>query len=130
MKSQRLAVVLTLANLAILAVIASLGFGVEAQSVSSVIRAQKIELVDTNGQVRGSLEIAGDSEAVLRLRDSSGAIRVKIGGSTEGAGLILYDDSTEPGVQAVARRRATPARSTTTSIKLFGPDRRERVITP
>jgi hypothetical protein len=130
MRSQSVAVALTLLNLALLAVVISQGVTAEAQAPPAVLRAQKIELVDTNGQVRGSLEIAGDSEAVLRLRDSSGAIRVKIGGSTEGSGLVLYDDSTEPGVQVVARRRTTAARPTATSVKLLGAGGRERVITP
>lgn len=130
MNAQRLAVLLTVANLAVLAGVVSRDFVVEAQTVPAVLRAQKIELVEPTGEIRGSLEIAGDREAVLRLRDSSGAIRVKIGASADGSGLILYDESTAPGVQAVARRRATPARSTTTSVKLFGPGSRERVITP
>lgn len=123
-------VVVTVTNLVLLAGIVGRGFRVEAQGVPAVLRAQRVELVDARGQVRASLEVAGDSEAVLRLRDSSGAIRVKIGGSTEGSGLVLYDDSTEPGVQVVARTRTTATRPTTTSVRLFGPDGRERVITP
>ena len=130
MRGQRVAMVVTVMNLVLLAILVGQGFKAEAQGTPAVLRAQKIELVDTNGQVRGSLEVAGDSEAVLRLRDSSGAIRVKIGGSTDGSGLVLYDDSTEPGVQVVARRRTTAARPTTTSMKLLGADGRERVITP
>jgi hypothetical protein len=130
MNGQRLVVVLTLTNLVLLAVFLGRAPTLEAQGAPAVLRGQKIELVDAAGQVRASLEVAGDNEAVLRLRDSNGAIRVKLGGATEGSGLILYDDSTEPGVQVVARRRTTTARPTATSVKLFGPDGRERVITP
>jgi hypothetical protein len=130
MRGQRVAMVFTVINLALLAFVVGQGVNAEAQGTPAVLRAQKIELVDAKGQVRGSLEVAGDSEAVLRLRDSSGAIRVKIGGSTEGSGLILYDDSTEPGVQVVARRRTTAAKPTGTSVKLIGGNGRERVITP
>ena len=130
MKGRSIAIVLTITNLVLLAIVAGQAVGAPAQGTPAVLRAQKIELVDAKGQVRGSLEIAGDSEAVFRLRDSSGAIRVKIGGSTHGSGLILFDDSTEPGVQVVARRRTTAAAPTTTSVRLFSADGRERVITP
>jgi len=130
MTGQRVAIVLTMINLVLLAFGAGRGLKAETQGTPAVLRGHKTELVDAKGLVRGSLEVAGDSEAVLRLRDSSGAIRVKIGGSTEGSGLVLYDDSTEPGVQVVARRRTTAARQTTTRVKLQGADGRERVITP
>ena len=130
MTGQGVATVLTAMNLVLLAFVAGQGLEAEAQGTPAVLRAQKIELVDTKGQVRGSLEVAGDGEAVLRLRDSSGAIRAKIGGSTDGSGLILYDDSTQPGVQVIARQRTTAARPATTSVKLLGANGRERVITP
>lgn len=122
--------VLMVMNLILLAGLLGRCFRLEGQEAPAVLRAQKIELVDSQGRVRASLEVVGDSESVLRLRDSSGAIRVKLGGSRHGSGLVLYDDSTEPGVQLVARRRTTPTRPTATSVRLFGPDGRERVITP
>jgi hypothetical protein len=51
--------------------------------VAVVLRAQRIELVD-------------------RIRDLEGNIRVKLGASQSGSGLVLLNDRTEPGVQVLA----------------------------
>jgi hypothetical protein len=130
MDNRRLVVVLTVTNLGLIAAFLGRDLTVEAQSAPAVLRAQRFELVDAGGQVRASLEVAGDSEALLRLRDSNGAVRVKLGGGAEGSGLVLFDDSTEPGVQIIARKRPTAQRPATTSVKLFGPHGRKRVLTP
>lgn len=131
MKIGKIAFVLTVANLVLLSIIIIQGNKAEAQpSPTPVLRAQKIELVEANGRVRGSLEVVDGGEAILRLRDSSGAVRVKLGGATDGSGLILFDDSTEPGVHVIARRRGTSEKPTTTSMRLRGADGRERVIMP
>ena len=44
---------------------------------------------------------------VLRLRDAGGTIRVKLGASAEGSGLVLLDDATEPGIHMLAKRAGT-----------------------
>ena len=78
-----------------------------------VIRTERIELVDKAGQVRGQFFVEENGEAVFRMRDQQGQIRVKLGASERGAGLVLMDDRTEPGVQiragtsALTRQRNT-----------------------
>jgi hypothetical protein len=78
-----------------------------AQAVSSVLRARAIELVDDSGRVRAQLDVAPGGEVVFRLRDASGTIRVKIGASEDGSGLVLLDESTEPGIHMLATRAST-----------------------
>jgi hypothetical protein len=78
-----------------------------AQAVSSVLRARAIELVDDSGRVRAQLDVESGGEVVFRLRDASGTIRVKIGASEEGSGLVLLDESTEPGIHMLATRAGT-----------------------
>lgn len=78
-----------------------------AQSAPSVLRAQAIELVDGRGRVRAQLNVESSGEVVFRLRDSSGTIRVKLGASEDGSGLLLANEATEPGVHIVATRNRT-----------------------
>ena len=61
-----------------------------------------IELVDGRGSVRAQLRVEPAGEVVLRLRDQDGAIRVKLGASRTGSGLLLLNEATEPGVHARA----------------------------
>ena len=75
------------------------------QSVAPVIRAQQIELVDKNGKTRASLKIEDDETTVFRLLDKTGTIRVKLGASKDGSGLVLLNDSTEVGIQALAQQK-------------------------
>lgn len=93
-----------------------------AEAVPSVVRAQTIELVDAHGRVRVSLEVETNKEVVFRLRDANGTIRVKLGASEDGSGLLLANDETEPGVHILAKR-------TGTSVTLSGKDGKQRVIT-
>jgi hypothetical protein len=78
-----------------------------AQAVPSVLRAQAIELVDGRGRVRAQLNVESNGEVVFRLRDSSGTIRVKLGASEDGSGLLLANEATEPGVHILAKRSGT-----------------------
>jgi hypothetical protein len=74
----------------------------EAKRPTSVLRARAIELTDGRGQVRAEIKVESNREVVFRLRDQRGQIRVKIGASRAGSGLLLLNDATEPGVQALA----------------------------
>ena len=78
-----------------------------AQPTASVLRAQAIELVDARGRVRAQLNVESDGAVVFRLRDSSGTIRVKLGADAEGSGLLLANESTEPGVHLLATKKNT-----------------------
>ena len=76
--------------------------------VVPVVRAGAIELVDEQGQVRAQLNVSGE-DVVLRLRDADGVIRVKLAASKDGSGLLLLDESTEPGVHMLAQQESTIA---------------------
>ena len=78
-----------------------------AQTQPDIVRARAIELVDDRGRVRAQLDVESSGEVVFRLRDSAGTIRVKLGASEDGSGLLLANEDTEPGVHILANRRAT-----------------------
>lgn len=78
------------------------------ENVVPILRAGAIELVDKGGQVRAQIDLQGD-DVVLRLRDADGAIRVKLAASQSGSGLLLLDESTEPGVHMIAKEESTIA---------------------
>ena len=78
-----------------------------AERVPSVLRARAIEIVDGRGQVRAQIKIERSREVVFRLRDRAGNIRFKLGASRTGSGLLLLNEATEPGVQALAGAAGT-----------------------
>jgi hypothetical protein len=63
-----------------------------AQSVPAIVRARAIELVDGRGRVRAQLDVESNGEVVFRLRDANGTIRVKLGASEAGSGLLLANE--------------------------------------
>jgi hypothetical protein len=129
MLMQRLAIAVTVINLALLA--AAHTRTVTAETASSILRGRALELVDARGQVRSRIDVEDSTgEVVLRLLDKNGTIRVKLGAGEDGSGLVLLDGATEPGVHIVSRRTATAERPTTTSITLRGSAGQQRVITP
>jgi hypothetical protein len=71
--------------------------------VQEVIRARLIELVAPDGKVVGQLHTSEDGSANLRLRSGSGEVRVKLGASKDGSGLVLMDNNTEPAVALYAQ---------------------------
>ena len=107
MRITRVAAALLCANLALLLGLVFLGRGAVAQAVAPVLRARAIELVDGRGLVRAQLNVESTGEVVFRLRDADGTIRVKIGASKEGSGLVLLDEATESGVHLLAKRAGT-----------------------
>jgi hypothetical protein len=119
---ERIAIGLTVLNLGLLGYQLLPGI-VEAQSIPDVVRARAWELVDKNGQPRASLDVAPQGDVVLRLRDESGTIRVKMSASRNGSGLLLLDAATEPGVQI-------DAGSAGSRVRLTNRDGRSREIVP
>ncbi len=93
------------------------------QSASPIIRARAIELVDDNGQSRALLSVEANGETVFRLRDAKGTIRVKLGASEDGSALLLLNDSTSPGIHALAKNNGT-------TLTLINKDGRTRVMEP
>ena len=107
MQMQRLAVMVTVLNTGLLLLMAAQGDSTYAQTPTRVLRGEAIELVDRTGQVRAALTVESNGEAVFRLRDAKGTIRVKLGASEEGSALLLLDGSTEPGVHVLSRQTGT-----------------------
>jgi hypothetical protein len=91
--------------------------------VPGVLRAQGLELVDARGTVRGSFRSEDNGDAVFRIMSGKGEIRVKIGGSDTGSGIVLMNDDTAPGVQMLAKGAGS-------SIKVADPGKPARVMAP
>ncbi|HSK89470.1 MAG TPA: hypothetical protein VK880_14000 [Anaerolineales bacterium] len=107
MNMNRLAVALTAVNLVLLIVLLIQSRAIADQTVPDVLRVRSFELVDEAGKVRAQLNVEPSGEVVFRLRGEDESIRVKLGASTKGSGLVLIDDQTEPGVQILAQQDGT-----------------------
>jgi hypothetical protein len=103
MKTQLLTMTLAVINLVLLLFLLGQAQSAAAPGVGSVLRAQAIELVDDQGQVRAQLTVESSGETVFRLRDATGTIRVKLAAAEDGSGLLLLDEATEPGVHLLAK---------------------------
>lgn len=128
--TNRFAILVTTVNLVLLVVLLNQDRPAVAQGDDSVLRGRSLELVDTTGQIRAEFKVEPNGEALFRMRDSKGTIRVKLGAGDDGSGLLLIDETTEPGVQIIARRSATADRPATTRIDLTGASGQRRTITP
>jgi hypothetical protein len=122
MRVQPVVIALTAVNLGLL-----LGSFAQARAsapaAEPVLRGRGLELVDEQGRSRASIRVETDGEVVFRLMDQKGTIRVKLGAGTDGSGLVLNNDATEPGVHILAK-------SAGSSLKLRNKDGRERAISP
>lgn len=95
----------------------------ESPQTHEVLRARLIELVNSNGQTVGQIYTGDDGAGNLRLRSAQGEIRVKLGATTEGGGLIVMNRKTEPAAWlSVAAEQGT--------LRLSGPQGATKVITP
>ena len=103
MKTQSLSILFFLAGM--MAILVS-GSSIDQQKFDK-ISVKEFELVDTNGHQRASIKVEEDGEVVFRLRDAKGTIRVKLGASEDGSGLVLLDDSTSVGIHALAKKKET-----------------------
>jgi len=100
-----------------------------AKADPPTVRARAVELIDARGTVRGQWTVEPDGEVVLRLRDQQGAIRVKLGASAGGSGLVLLDETTAPGVQVIARRVPEDGRASS-GITITGAGGSQARVTP
>ena len=133
MRRQRLAVVLTAINLVTMTFILARSRPATADGVAPVLRGRALEIVDGRGQVRARINVEPavttpdgkrhPEAAVFRLMDPQGRIRVKLGADQDGSGLLLTDDSTQPGVHLLARGAGS-------FLKLINKGGREQVIKP
>jgi hypothetical protein len=135
MKWQRLAVVLSILNAAIL--IRSVAFDrpVIASEVPATMTVKALELIDDHGRVRAELKVfpalpdvkmpdgtVGYPESVmLRLIDSKGGPNVKLAASEDGSGLVLGGESQS--YTQLLSRGGTPF------IKVVSKGGREQILT-
>jgi hypothetical protein len=91
--------------------------------VPDVLRARSIELVDQRGEMRAQLHVAENGGGELRLRNSKGEIRAKLGATDDGSILLLLDAASEPRVRLAAGKDDA-------SLRLVDPTKGERVIAP
>jgi hypothetical protein len=103
-----------------------------ANSVAPVLRGSALEIVDEQGQVRAQIKIEPAStndgkkypeSAVFRLKDPEGRIRVKLAADQDGSGLVLTDDSQQPGVHVLAKGSGS-------SVKVVNKSGKEVVVKP
>ncbi len=137
MKTQRLLVAGTLANIALLTILLFQTRQAGARGVAPVLRGRAFEIVDERGRIRASITVlpadptvkmpdgtTGYPETVLfRLINSKGRPNVKIEATELGAGVGLGGES-DPTYASLA------ARGTSTSVKLSNKDGRQQLITP
>src|SRR4051794_8894962 len=104
MKVQRVAIVLTVINFALVIVLWSKMYPAhaqkEVQAVSTVLRGRALEIVDELGKVRASITLQPAVVAegkfypqtvLLRLIDSHGKPMVKMGAAEDGSGMSLIN---------------------------------------
>ena len=135
MKTQLIAIGLTLLNLFILAYALLRAGPAPSAEVAPVLRAHALEIVDNNGRVRAMIRVfpaspdvkmpdgtKGYPETVLfRLIDSKGAPNVKIAATEDGSVVSLIGASNPAHVQVLAR-------GTSPSLKLVNKDGQEQLI--
>ncbi|HXG65368.1 MAG TPA: hypothetical protein VNO70_09680 [Blastocatellia bacterium] len=115
--------ILLLAHLARPAFTPSPAQAQQVEKIPEVIRGQAIELVDKKGQVVAQLHVGEDGGGNLRLRSGDGMVRVKLAGTGDGSGLLLFDKEAEPAVWLAANKSGT-------SVTLAEKGKEKRVIRP
>ncbi len=117
MKTQRLTIVMCLFNVALLCFLAAK----PRHEVYEKITVKEFELVDSKGVPRVTINAYDDDEVILRMKDKTGTIRVKMGAGKTGSGLVLLNDKTEVGLHALAKDKGT-------SLTLVGKDGKKREL--
>ena len=137
MSIQRLLVVLTVVNVALLAFSLAQSRTVPVQGVAPVLRGHALEIVDDQGRVRASIAVlpanpgvrmpdgtTGYPETVLlRLISSDGGPHVKLAATEDGSALVLGGESDPTYVQLLAR-------GVSTSLRLSDKNGHEQLIKP
>jgi hypothetical protein len=111
MKIQRVAMVVTIINLALMIFLLAQFRRARANEIAPVLRGRALEIVDAQGRVRASISVMEavtvDSKkypetVLLRLTDPRSGPVVKLTATENGSALGLSDDS-DGGVQIFAR---------------------------
>ena len=135
MTIQRLLIVLTSANLALLIFTLAQMHPAAAQGVAPVLRGRALEIVDERGKVRASIQVLpaspqknGELSAetvLLRLITEKGRPSVKIGSSEQAAGLSFAGPTNTKDTYVILE-----AKGTASSLTLKNEDGREKVVRP
>jgi hypothetical protein len=108
MRTNQIAVALTVINFMLLIGLLVQNRMIASQTIPDVLRVRAFELVDGNGRGRAQFNVdETNGEVIFRLRDENENIRVKLGASEEGSGLLLINDLTQPGIHILARQDDT-----------------------
>jgi hypothetical protein len=107
MKIQGLPAVLVAAVLFLLVGVVLHERPADAKGPPGVLRARALQIVDGHGRVRALLKTYADGQVVLKLSDANGLIRAKLGAGQSGSGIVLADETTEPGIHILASRDGT-----------------------
>ena len=135
MRTQRLLILLTVVNLALVLLALSPIRPAVAEGGAPVLRGRSLEIVDEQGRVRASLSVLpaqtqpnGETYAetvLLRLITERGRPSVKIGASEQAAGLSVVGPTGTKDTYAILE-----ARGTTSSLRIRNEDGREQVLKP
>jgi hypothetical protein len=135
MRTQRLLVLLTLVNLALMVFTLVQARPALAADVPEVLRGRALEIVDPHGRVRASISVmpAGTSAhgdrypetVLLRLITERGRPSVKISASEEASGVSLAGPSGTSHTYVILE-----AKGTTSALTLKNEDGREQTIKP
>ena len=133
MKTQRVAIALTVVNLALLVFLLAQMRSADAQDVAPVLRGRALEIVDAQGQVRAQILVHGPEtvngktypETVLfRMATAQRAPLMKLTVSEDGSALGLSDDSEPGGIELRANRNKG------NFVKVVNRNGREQTIKP
>ena len=135
MKNQRLLIVLTLVNLALLVVTLAQSRPAVAEGVPPVLRGRALQIVDEQGRVRASLNVLPAKRApngetypetvLFRLITERGRPSVKISASEQAAGVSLAGPSGTKDTYVILE-----AKGTASSLRLKNEDGREQIVKP
>lgn len=137
MKTQTIAIAVTLLNLVILMSGLFRANAVPPSDVAPVLRGRGLEIVDDQGRVRAMIKVfpedkkakmpdgtVGYPETVLlRLISSKGAPNVKIATTEDGSAVSLGGESNPTHIQVLAR-------GSEPSLKLVNKDGKEKIVKP
>jgi hypothetical protein len=133
MKTERLLVVLTIVNLAAVAINLTTMRASASQDSAQVLRGRSLEIVDASGRVRATLGVLGPGQGdgraretvLLRLITERGRPSVKIGASEEAAGLSLAGPTGTSETYVVLQSKGQES-----LLKLRNENGREQVVKP
>jgi hypothetical protein len=133
--TQRLLILLTLVNLALVTYTLAQARAATAESVAPVLRGSALEIVDERGRVRASLNVLppkvqanGETSAetvLLRLITERGRPSVKIAASEQAAGMSLTGPTGTRDTYVIVE-----AKGTASSLTVRNEDGRERIVKP